>query len=272
MAQPIAQPNSLSGAGWRAAERVAQRYSPAVISLATVLTLLIAIVSVRLIRAWWPDKPDSSAYRFDYAGPVPETPVARLPLARPALNGPPTNDPAARYAERLREAASLAIGLALTAFSERFQSRRFPASLAALVAAAEQRGLLPPGIKWDAAGQYFNGAAGRYWARYRTGSFGLEVLSAGWRGWADGEVFLLRLPDEAGQVLAPADSAPRASWAALWVANSPESLIPAPFAPAAQLPARGWRPESLRPGATNPARLADLLAWLKEAPAATGVP
>ena len=203
---------------------------------------------------------------------MPETTVARLPLARPALNGPPTNDPAARYAARLREATSLAIGLALTAFTERFPARRFPASLAALVAAAEQRGLLPPNIKWDAAGQYFNGAAGRYWARYRVGSFGLEVLSAGWRGGADGEVFFLRLPDESGQVLAPADSAPRASWAALWVANSPESLLPAPFAPAAQLPQRGWCPESLRPGTTNPARLADLLAWLKQAQSTAGVP
>ena len=65
MAQPLAPPNSLSGAFWRAAERIAQRYSPAVISLVTVLALLLAIVGVRLIRAHGPDKPDSSAYRFD---------------------------------------------------------------------------------------------------------------------------------------------------------------------------------------------------------------
>ena len=260
---------SLGAALWRLSESVAQRFSVPTIALATVCLLLTGAVGVRFLAALW-NAPASGDYTFDYSIAANQRPVSMIPVADNAASGPPLTDPAARYAERLREATTLAVGLSLTAFDEFSHTHKFPQSLEALVAAAQTRSLLPPSLIWDARQQAFNGVAGRYWARYRVGAFGLEVLSAGFLGWADGEVFFLRVPDEAGQVLAVTDNAPRRSFAALWVADSPATLLPAPFQPSAQLPGRGWHSASLRPGATNPARLADLLVWLKTSAAASG--
>ena len=81
---------------------------------------------------------------------------------------------------------------------------------------------------------------------------------------SDGEIFMLRVPDAAGQAQRPEDSAPIKSWAALWVAGANAQVL-APFAGGDALTNAGWRLDTLRPGDLNPARLNELGQWLQEA-------
>lgn len=246
---------------WAGVERLSQRFSPGVFFLGTLTLCLGLAWGVRVVRDT--RSTSGAGYQFSYPAAEGAGPVVLRPSRVTNTTGPPLSDPAARYAERLRESASLAVGLTLAAvdIGLRGRARQVPQSLAQAQSAAGQRGLLPPTVRWSPELQAFVGTWGVNYVRYRARPLGVEIVAVGRRGFEDGEIFLLRVPDT-GQQQTPADRAPTPSWCSLWVAHQ-SALVPPPFATVTQLQQTGWRLEALRPGDAQPTRLPELLQWLQ---------
>jgi hypothetical protein len=140
----------------------------------------------------------------------------------------------ARTAERIGEATALALSASLYAASEQIKGRD-PRDTQDLLARIAAKNLLPPGLSLTKGGALVS-AYGALSVRYRPAPLGIEVISLGNRR-EDGPALIVRIPDELSDQ----------GEAKLFIAGSLSDVrIPAPFAPAAEVIALGWSPETLR--------------------------
>ena len=141
----------------------------------------------------------------------------------------------ARTAERIGEATALALSCSLYAASEQF-SGGTPRSANDILSGLVSHNLLPPGL---AITQFEGSLVSTYGSvslRYRPAPLGIEVISIGHKP-AYGPALIVRIPDEFSEK----------GEAKLYVASSLGAVrVPGPFAPAAEVIALGWSPETLR--------------------------
>lgn len=141
----------------------------------------------------------------------------------------------ATTAERLREATALATAASLLAATE-LANGSAPATAGQLISALLDRRLLPGGFSIAGRQGTLATPRGTLTLRYRGAPLSIEVISLG-AGRAAGPAILVRVPD--GE---------RGGDSGIWLAESlDEVVIPAPFAPAAEVIAAGWRPDVLPP-------------------------
>jgi hypothetical protein len=140
----------------------------------------------------------------------------------------------ARTAERIGEATALALSASLYAASEQIKARA-PRAARDLLAGIAAQNRLPPGVTPTQEGILVS-AYGSLSIRYRPAPLGVEVVSVGRRP-EDGPALIVRIPDEFSDK----------GETKLFIARSLSDVrIPAPFAPAAEVIAFGWSPETLR--------------------------
>ena len=140
----------------------------------------------------------------------------------------------ARTAERMGEATALALSASLYAASEQIKGRS-PRAAQDLLAGITAQNLLPPGLAFTQSGALVS-AYGSLSVRYRPAPLGVEVVSVGHKR-EDGPAFIVRIPDELSDK----------GETKLFIAHSLSDVrIPLPFAPAAEVIALGWSPETLR--------------------------
>jgi len=140
----------------------------------------------------------------------------------------------ARTAERIGEATALALSASLYAAGEQIKGRA-PRGARELLAGIAAQNLLPPGVAFTQSGALVS-AYGALSVRYRPAPLGVEVVSVGHKR-EDGPAFIVRIPDELSD----------RGETKLFIAHSLSDVrIPLPFAPAAEVIALGWSPETLR--------------------------
>lgn len=157
--------------------------------------------------------------------------------AQGGQNGVATNmdGEVSRTADRIGEATALALVASLYAATEQTQGRT-PRGVRDLLAGVSSMGLLPPGLRPTEAEGTLVSATGSVSVRYRLAPLAIEIVSLG-KSAQDGPALIVRLPDESSD-----RGEPR-----LYITGSlKEVKVPSPFAPAAEVIALGWSPESLR--------------------------
>jgi hypothetical protein len=141
------------------------------------------------------------------------------------------NEPS-RTAARTGEATALAFSASLYAAAEQLKGRT-PRTVRDLIAGVAGAGLLPPGLSLTEKEGAIVSTQGTLWIRYRPTPLAIEVVSLA----GDGPALLVRLPEDAAQE----------GEARLYLATNLKILrVPGPFAPAAEVIALGWSPETLR--------------------------
>jgi len=154
--------------------------------------------------------------------------------ARQAVIATTIDGEVARTAERIGEATALALSASLYAASEQIKGRSPRAARDLLAGIAAQK-LLPPGLAFT-QGSALISAHGSLSIRYRPAPLGVEVVSVGHKP-ADGPALIVRISDELSD----------RGETKLFISHSLSDVrIPAPFAPAAEVIAFGWSPETLR--------------------------
>jgi hypothetical protein len=154
---------------------------------------------------------------------------ARQPVIATTIDGE-----VARTAERIGEATALALSASFYAASEQIKGRS-PRAVQDLLAGIAAQNLLPPGLAFTQGGALVS-AYGSLSVRYRPAPLGVEVVSVGHKP-EDGPALIVRIPGELSDK----------GETKLFIARSLSDVrIPAPFAPAAEVIAFGWSPESLR--------------------------
>ena len=140
----------------------------------------------------------------------------------------------ARTAERIGEATALTLSVSLYAAGEQIKGRS-PLTAQDLLAGIAAQSLLPPGLTFAQGGALVS-TYGSLSVRYRPAPLGVEVVSVGHRP-EDGPALIVRIPDELSDK----------GGTKLFIARSLSDVkLPTPFAPAAEVIALGWSPESLR--------------------------
>jgi hypothetical protein len=154
--------------------------------------------------------------------------------ARQAVIATMIDGEVARTAERIGEATALALSASLYAASEQIKGRT-PRGDRNLLAGIAALNLLPPGLALTQGGSLVC-VHGSLSVRYRPAPLGIEVVSLGHRA-EDGPGLIVRIPDELSDK----------GETKLFIAGSLSDVkLPAPFAPAAEVIALGWSPETLR--------------------------
>lgn len=174
-------------------------------------------------------------------------------------------DPAVRYADRLRDGSALSIAFSLYTLNEALVNRRLLLSVGAVLEGLGKSKLMPPGLTVVNGSGVVRGATGLYYIRYRAKPFGVEVLSVGGNGLADGEVFVIRVPEMTkapNEALAPSQVA--GNYAAVFVAPRTDALLPKPFTPASVYLSAGWTQEALRAGPYSEEQFEELRSWLAQ--------
>lgn len=173
-----------------------------------------------------------------------------------------------KYAERVREASAISLGLSLFLLRERIMEQKTSVSINDILTRFDTHELKPPGVKNQSNPSADYGllrtSRGTYLLRYRAKPFVLEVLACGTNGMTDGAIFLLRVPDQARAQIVGGDSTQVvASWAVLYLApNNRAAWIPPAFSPTETFVNTGWQLEPLQANDVSPDRLAELNRYL----------
>jgi hypothetical protein len=140
-----------------------------------------------------------------------------------------------RTAARIGEATALAFSISLYSATEQLKGRT-PHGVRDLVAGVIAAGVLPPDLALTEKEGTLASAQGTLAIRYRPTPLAVEVVSLTAKP-GDGPALLIRLPEESSDQ----------GEARLYMASNLKDLrIPSPFAPAAEVIALGWSPETLR--------------------------
>lgn len=141
----------------------------------------------------------------------------------------------ARTADRIGEAAALALATSLYAATEQMKGRT-PRTAQDLLAGVAAQKLFPPGFRPGGSEGSLVSDHGSLFVRYRPLPLGIEVVALG-REPEDGPALLVRVPDDSVNQ----------SGASLFVARRlSDVVVPSAFAPASEVIASGWSPEPLR--------------------------
>jgi hypothetical protein len=135
---------------------------------------------------------------------------------------------------RLRETGALGFAICLGVLDEARTKREIPGSINRLFGAVRERGLMPPGIKFD--GDKINSASSRIFVHYKIEPMQLELVSVPLDA-RFGPALILRFP------LQSVDGKNAAYFQAAGVSAVE---LPAPFAPADEVVRSGWTLESWR--------------------------
>lgn len=212
--------------------RLAWKVSPAIVVGLTAALVVIAPFAIRVAlnaRATTVDP----RVTLDSARPPTAADLAtgaRRPVVVSVMDGE-----VSRTADRIGEATALALASSLYAATEQIKGRT-PRSVRDLLSGLAARNLLPPGLAITQNEGTLSSTYGSVSVRYRPTPLGIEVVALG-REPGDGPALMVRVPDETAEK----------GEARLYVANRLTGIgIPAPFAPAAEVIALGWSPETLR--------------------------
>lgn len=243
----------------RLASAITKRLSPVQIVFAVSM---LVVVSSALIRHYTTTTLDPQIKLADYQGDG----LSAQPTTRPyTATNMGDNDPAVRYADRLRDASALSISFSLYTLNERMVNNRIIQDNASVLDGLNKSGLMPPGLSVASQSGVVRSPYGLYYIRYRPNPFGVEILSVGGNGLADGEVFIIRLPDSApppAAELAPSQSA--GGYATLYTAPRGDTVVPKPFASFKDMESAGWKQEPLRAAPYSPEQVQELKNWLAQ--------
>jgi hypothetical protein len=212
--------------------RFGWKVSPAIV---VGLTAAIVVIAPFAIRAAFNARATTVDPRvtLDSARPVVEAKIAselRQTSVVSVMDGE-----VSRTADRIGEATALALASSLYAATEQIKGRA-PRTVRDLLSYLAAQNLLPPGLALTQTEGTLSSTYGSISVRYRPAPLGIEVVALG-REPADGPALMVRVPDETAEKRE----------ARLYVANRLTGIgIPAPFAPAAEVIALGWSPETLR--------------------------
>ncbi len=176
-------------------------------------------------------------------------------------------DVSVRYADRLRDASALALGLTLHVLHERISNRRILLNSASVLSGFEQTGLLPPQMTIAAQSAQVNygtvlSPRGLYIVRYRPTPVTIEVLACGAKGLQDGAVFMVRVPEAQAPPVTLEPQQQAGNFASVFIAPMNDAVIPAEFSSAQAYAAAGWRQEPLRTVPFTAEQLNNLRTWL----------
>lgn len=139
-------------------------------------------------------------------------------------------------AERLREAAALAVGSMLLATQRKLDHAPI-STVEALLRAMASDGLLPADMVLDQSGRSVTSKYSAYYVRYQSDPLGVEIVSIG-KGSLSGPALLVRLPDD------------EFSQNALTYYVAPKTgsgvTVPVAFAAPAQIITAGWQPVTFK--------------------------
>jgi len=156
-------------------------------------------------------------------------------------------------AERIREAAALALGGMLCA-TQRTLEHRPVGTVEELLFGVRDDGALPPGMTIDPTGKTVRSEYGEYYVRYRSSPLGVEVVSLG-KGAFRGAPFLVRLPDDGFNENA----------LTYYVANKVDGVTaPAAFGLPAEIISAGWAPVRFKASEVSGEDVAKGKQWLGE--------
>ncbi|HEX8096716.1 MAG TPA: hypothetical protein VF507_01715 [Pyrinomonadaceae bacterium] len=243
----------------RAASAITGRFSPLQIVVAVSMLVLAGSVCLRYFSQR-ETSPRIKIADYDRAGA--ESQPSPRPYTAATLGD---DDPAVRYADRLRDASALSISFSLYALNERLVNSRVIPSVGGVLDGMKSSGLVPPGTAVVNQSGVVRSPGGLYYLRYSPNPFGLEVLAVGAGGLADGEVFLIRVPESGpppATELAPSQLA--GGYATLFTAPRADALVPKPFVPASVYAKAGWRQEPLRASPYSPQQAQELKTWLAQ--------
>lgn len=222
------------------------RPSPAMVAGATALSVIALLVLLN----WLAVRRQRVNARVEIAAPVVEAAVAKSASSISPRELP--DGEVERTAARVREVSALAMGLCLLAVNEGLQ-RRAVANVETLIDRFAARGLLPPGVTRNTTQGVLESERAMIYVRYRSEPLAVEVVSIS-RERADGPSVIGRIATGSG-----GDSG-----AALFIARQlGDVLLPAAFAPAAQVAALNWSIEPLRERTFSTQELGQLDGWLR---------
>jgi hypothetical protein len=177
-------------------------------------------------------------------------------------------DISVRYADRVRDASALSLGLGLHILHERISNNRVIPNVRDVLREFARSDLMPPRmtvLEPTRPTEYGLVATplGLYFVRYRPTPLTIEVLAVGTRGLEDGAVFMIRLPE--AQPAPATDIEPQnyaGGYATIFVAPFANAPVPVAFSSSQAYAAAGWRQEPLRTTPFPPEKVAALRNWL----------
>lgn len=162
------------------------------------------------------------------------------------------SDPSVKMSNRVVEANAIALALLQYILHKKIVEEKDVPGLYELIAGFEKSDIVPPGITViptapNSTVSRFFSSRGVYFIRYQPSPLVVEVLSSG-KTAADGEVFVLRSPDNSALAVAQQNVLKSAYWATLYVApmTNPNAVIPAAFSSPQIYRDAGWSLEPLR--------------------------
>ncbi len=172
------------------------------------------------------------------------------------------DDRFARYAERLRDASQIAISLGLYTVRERMANRA-PSDVQSVLIGLAKTALMPANASLINSGGIMMTTNGLYYIRYRPHPLAFEVLAVGAKGFEDGAVFIVRLPEATGTIAQPKDTqAQPGAYATVFVSPFNNATLPVPFSPPSVFRAAGWSQEPLRSSPVSQSELQEISSFI----------
>lgn len=229
-----------------------------------VFFVLAVFTVVAMYRA-----PKKDSFSVRYENLTPEQRRQLESLADDARVG--ETDKNVRYAERVREASSIGLGLSLYLVRERV-SRDRTLSLQEAMSEFAKSDVLPPSCQVllpDRQTDYglVQTARGIYYIRYSPSPLKIEILSGGFNGLSDGSTFILRVPDTSAANLPIEANSLKVKSAGAWatIFEAPENenhYIPPPFTPVQTFTAMNWQVRGLQQTELSAERVQELNGFL----------
>ncbi len=208
-----------------------------------VFFFLAILTTVSMYRS---DKKFTGEIRYENLPPEQRRRIERMVNSVPVGD----NDKNVRYAERVREASSIGLGLSLFLIGERVSKNRVM-TLPQVMKEFSSSELLPPGVvvlspERSTSYGLLQTERGIYFINYSPKPLKIEILAASPNGLTDGAVFILRVPDASAANMKPPIASSKVSSAGAWASifEAPENenhYIPPPFSPVETFTAMNWQ-------------------------------
>lgn len=242
---------------FRVADWLMRRFSPVTIVLSIAMMTMMAVGAVRYY-----DRDESFDPHVNLAhssGMNSARPLGAAARVNATSYG--DSDPSVRYSDRLRDASALSIAFSLYSLNERLVNRRIPPDINSVLEGMKASGLMPPGLEVVNGVGVVRSPFGICYIRYRPLPYGVEVLSVGARGLADGEVFIIRVPEAEQPTAMPSPNDGKA-YATIFTAPMSDAPVPPAFSSSTAFANAGWRQEPLRSAPYSQQQIEELQTWL----------
>lgn len=172
-----------------------------------------------------------------------------------------------RYSDRIREASSVGLGLSMFVISQRVSKGRVMA-LSDVMTEFSASELLPPGVtvlltQKELSFGVVQTQRGIYLIRYSSRPLKLEILATTIRGFEDGAVFILRIPDTSASNKKVSGKSSKVKTAGAWATlfEAPENVkhsIPPAFSNVSTFEQLNWKVSPLQQTELSPERIKQL--------------